>query len=134
MRPLKSSAEEEIQSSSKDSAGKLLQKIHSADEKDLDRMLGKLSWLENPDNEKELYEKMKKYPLYEILTIGMSREEQYNNIKKSLEKKGAKKRGTDAAQHTNSPHGISSHNSQSSPIIFNLEQENRGQCADNGIA
>ena len=69
------SHDDDMPSSSKESFNQVMKKIQSADEKSLNKVLGKLSWVENPENEKILLEKMQKYPLYEILTMGMSHEE-----------------------------------------------------------
>lgn len=41
-----------------------------ADDKDINRVLGKLSWADNPENEKELLQRLTKYPLVDILTLG----------------------------------------------------------------
>lgn len=61
-----------------------MKKMQEAEEEDVNTILGQFSWTDNPENEIKLLEMMRKYPLYEILSSGMSQEEQYRNIKKSL--------------------------------------------------
>lgn len=73
-----------------------------------------MSWADNPENEKKLLEKLRKQPLYEILTVGMSHEDQYYNIKRSIEKRKHGKRG-DPSSNTNA-NSVSV--SQSSPFIM----------------
>ena len=70
----KSSKESRI-SSSKESLNNLIQKVHVTEGKELNRVLGKLSWVGNPENEKKFLEKLYQKPLYEILAIGMTPEE-----------------------------------------------------------
>jgi len=71
-------------------------------------LVGEMSWETNPENEKRLFEILEQYPLYEVLTFGMTEEQKIDQIMNLQIKKKARNlmetlATKGAGRHTNKP-------------------------------